>query len=331
MSGTTSFFVDCASYQGLPVWAKAAAVCIGGAEKVTEGTGYVNPFWAKSKTAMLALAPHGFVPVAYMFLDATGSGGAQADAFASHAGDLAKFGIAVDFERAQDGSPTNAQAKEAIAELRKLYPHHPIGLYAPKWYAGGEDLSFGDWLWASEYVNGSGDPAMLYKSVPASWWAPYGAVPRPPLMLQFTSKATIAGISGEVDCSAYPGTAAQLAARVLVAAPKPPVPPVPPKETTVADAGTLMTLGVHEHVNIPVSEAFPSKDFAIVVTGDTGALVTATAWFTDGSAAQQVTVPLGNGRASRVIFRRLWEGVTVVRLQRADSKADLAASAFVRF
>lgn len=334
MTGTTSYLADCSSFQGVPAWAKTAAVCIGGAEKVTEGLNYTNPDWIASKAGLKQAAARGFVPLAYHFLDASGSGGAQAQHFAQRAQDLTGFGIAVDLERAPDGSPTVAQAREYAAEARKLYPGHPVGGYAPHWYTGGADLSFFDWLWASEYVNGTGDPAQLYKAVPASWWAPYGG--RSPLLLQFTSSALIAGISGKVDCSAFPGSAAQLAAHVLpkaaVPAPGSPRPaPVTAREAAVADPGVLVKLDSGQHVNVPVAETAPSADFRIVITGDTGTIVTATAWFTDGSAAQVATYPLHNGHASSVVFRRTWSGVTVVRLQRSDTKSALSASAFVRF
>lgn len=328
MSGTTSFFADCASYQKLPVWSKTAAVCIGGAEKVTEGTGYVNPYWPASKAGLKQVAAHGFVPAAYLFLDAGASGSAQAHYFASEAGDLTGFAIVADFERAQDGSPTIDQARDCVAQLRLLYPEHPVGVYAPHWYTGSADLSFADWLWASEYVSGSGDPAMLYKAVPASWWAPYGG--KAPLMLQFTSSASIAGIDGPVDCSAYPGTAAQLASRILPQAATVTPPPVnPPQEPDMASPATLLL--VSAPVNIPVAGALPSQDFRIVVTGDTGSVVTATAWFTDGSKAQVLSYALHNGQSASVTFRRAWSGVTTVRLQRSDTKAGLSASAFVRF
>lgn len=329
MSGTVSYFVDCASFQGNPNWAKVAAVCIGGAEKVTEGTTYLNPDWVTSKPAMKQVAAHGFVPAAYMFLDAKGAGAEQAVWFWKNAGDLTGFAIVVDLERAPDGPPTIAQAKDAVAELRRRYPGHPVGGYAPHWFTGGADLSFFDWLWASEYVNGSGDPGVLYKAVPAAWWAPYGG--RTPLMLQFTSSASVAGISGAVDCSAYQGTAVQLAAHVL---PAPPVPAAPAPVTTQEPAmcSTIIPLNLGgPHVNIPVAESLPSPDFRIVVTGDTGSVVTATAWFTDGSSAQVQTFALGNGKAASVVFRRNWGGVATVRLQRQDTKTALSASAFIRF
>jgi GH25 family lysozyme M1 (1,4-beta-N-acetylmuramidase) len=332
VTGTTSYLVDCSSYQGVPAWAKTAAVCVGGAEKVTEGTTYTNPDWGKSKAGLKQVAAHGFVPLAYLFMDPAGTGAAQAQYFSSEAGDLTGFGIVIDFERSAGGSPTLGQAQQCAAELRKLYPHHPIGGYAPHWYTGGENLSFCDWLWASEYVNGSGDPAMLYAQVPAAWWAPYGG--KSPLMLQFTSSASVAGISGPVDCSAFHGPAAQLAAVVLPPKAVPVKPPVvtPTKEAAVADPGVLVQLSHGDlPVNVPVADALPGADFRIVVTGDTGSVVTATAWFTDGSGAQALSFPLNNGRASSVVFRRAWSGVSTVKLQRSDTKATLAASAFIRF
>jgi GH25 family lysozyme M1 (1,4-beta-N-acetylmuramidase) len=332
VTGKTSFLVDCSSYQGVPAWAKAAAVCIGGAEKVTEGLHYVNPSWSASKAGLRQVAAHGFIPLAYLFMDATGQGAAQAQYFSSEAGDLTGFGIAVDFERAPDGSPTLAQAQDCAAELRRLYPGHPIGGYAPHWYAAGETLTFCDWLWASEYVNGSGDPALLYAQVPAAWWAPYGG--KSPLLLQFTSSASVAGVSGPVDCSAFQGEAAQLAAIVLPAgrAPVKTTAVTTTQEAPVATPGTLIQLCPGgASVDIPVAAAVPGSDFQVIVAGGTGAVLTATAWFTDGSAAQQVTFVLHSGQAGSLVFRKPWSDVATVRLQRSDARASLGASAFVRF
>jgi len=44
-------------------------------------------------------------------------------------------------------------------------------------------------------------------------WAPYGG--RTPALLQFTNAATVPGVAGRVDCSAFRGTAAQLLAQLL--------------------------------------------------------------------------------------------------------------------
>ena len=339
MTGTVSYFVDCASFQGQPDWAKAAAVCAGGAEKATEGTAYVNPDWGSSKTAMKAVAVHGFVPVAYLFLDAVEAGAAQAEYFAKAAGDLTGFGIVIDFERASNGNPTLAQAQDAAAELRKLYPGHPVGGYAPHWYTAGESLSFCDWLWASEYVAGSGDPDMLYRQVPASWWAPYGG--RTPLMLQFTSSATVAGISGAVDCSAFHGTAAQLAAHVL------PAPAPAPAVSTAAavqaapsarpgDDAMLITLNPGDApVTIPVwADAAAYKETAaysrcsLIFTGAAGAVMKATLY---GPAAPEIfTASLQPGKPWTVVPKAAWSAITTIEVQRLDTRKGVPASAAFR-
>lgn len=338
MTGTTSFFADCASYQGVPVWAKTAAVCVGGAEKVTEGTGYVNPDWAASKAGLKQSAVHGFVPLAYLFLDAGPSGAAQAQYFASEAGDLTGFGIVIDFERSS-GSPTLAQAQECAAEVRKLYPGHPLGGYCPHWYTGGEDLSFCDWLWASEYVTGSGDPQQLYAQVPASWWAPYGG--RSPLLLQFTSTATIAGISGQADCSAFQGTAAQLAARLLPAPPKPPAPPAPVTPPASAakpgDGCMLITLAPGQvPVTFPVwADAGAWKEPAaysrcsLILTGATGAVVKVTAYPNSGAPVVK-TISVATGKPYAVVLPGVWSDYASIMLQRLDSKTSVPASAAYR-
>jgi GH25 family lysozyme M1 (1,4-beta-N-acetylmuramidase) len=239
VTGTVSYVVDCSSYQGSPDWGRVAAICAGGAEKVSEGTSYANPRWAAAKPAMRAAAAHGFVPMAYLFMDAVSAGDAQARYFASLAGDMTGWGVVIDFEHAPNGSPTLAQAGACAAELRSIYPGTPIGGYCPHWYTGGESLAFCDWLWASEYVSGHGDPAMLYSQVPASWWAPYGG--RSPLLLQFTSQGSVAGIAGAVDCSAFHGDAAALASHVLRRpAPLPPSPAAAERTLTEGATGSAV-------------------------------------------------------------------------------------------
>ena len=70
-----------------------------------------------------------------------------------------------------------------------------------------------DVLWASDYVTGTGPPATLYAKVTPRQWAPYGG--RTPTLLQFTDAATVPGVAGEVDCSAFRGTVAQLRHELL--------------------------------------------------------------------------------------------------------------------
>lgn len=215
----TIFGIDAASYQHDVNWASVDKVCDFGFEKVTEGAGYTNPYWPAAKTAMTArAAATGFLPGAYLFMD-FGEGTAQADHFAAKAGSLDGFAIVVDLERAPNGSPTIAQAKACVARLRQRYPNHPIGGYAPHWYTGSADLRFFDYTWASRYASGSGSPAGLYAKVPSSWWAAYGG--KAPAILQFSSTATVAGVSGRVDISAFKGSLDQLRALALGARPVP--------------------------------------------------------------------------------------------------------------
>jgi GH25 family lysozyme M1 (1,4-beta-N-acetylmuramidase) len=221
----TLFGPDAASFQGTVNWGAVDGTCAFGWEKVTEGTGYVNPYWPAAKTAMLARqAATGFGPGAYLFLR-QGGGAAQADYFARHAGSLRGFGLVIDVEPEATSRPTLADAVACARELRQLFPGHPVGGYLPRWYWDGQDTTFCDWLWASEYLSGFGSPGTLFPRVPASWWAPYGG--RVPRLLQFTSTGILPGIGGPVDVSAFAGTPAQYAQMTTGAVPVTPPAPVP--------------------------------------------------------------------------------------------------------
>jgi GH25 family lysozyme M1 (1,4-beta-N-acetylmuramidase) len=331
VTGSISFGPDCASYQGDVDWMAVSAVCRFGAEKVTEGTGYVNPRWESSKKAMAAVAERTrFVPVAYLFLDAMEPGAAQARFFAEHAGDLAGFGIAVDDERALNGDPTPAEARAAVAELHKLYPRHPVGGYAPHWFTGTEDLSYYDWLWASSYVAGSGDPGVLYGAVPASWWAPYGD--KAPALLQFTDSATIAGISGQVDCSAFHGDAARFGRLVLPRATTRPVPP--PAAPARGDDPMLIPLAPGAvPVSVPIwadaasyKEPQDAGNVSLVVAGDTGAVIQVALYHAGGTTENFTSTPV-TGQDYPVVPKDGWATVRVARLRRLDGKQALGASA----
>src|SRR4029077_13166700 len=142
-----------------------------------------------------------------------GDGAGQADFFHATAGDMAGFAIAVDVEPATESEPTADDAHACVARLRELYPSHPVIGYIPQWYWGTRSTRFVDVLWASNYVTGTGRPATLYAKVTPSQWARYGG--RAPALLQFTNAATVPGVSGRVDCSAFRGTAARLRDRLL--------------------------------------------------------------------------------------------------------------------
>ena len=241
---TVMYGIDGGSSQGNVNWAVVDNSTGFGFEKVTQGLTYLNPFWAAAKAAMTVRAKAtGFIPGAYLFLD-QGNGAAQADAFHQHAGDLTGFALAVDVEpwTAGHSRPTITDAKACVTRLRQLYPHHPIGGYPPHWYWGEQDTTFFDWLWSSEYLAGRGAPRQLYPHVPASWWDGYGGRKTVDL-LQFTSTATVPGVAGDVDCSAFRGHPDDLRKLVLPAA-RPPAP-----DEMHAPAGVWTTVpGTHVQV-----------------------------------------------------------------------------------
>lgn len=238
-------------------WAAEDTICDFGWEKVTQGTGYSNPFWPAAKTAMAArAAASGFVPGAYLFLE-QGNGAAQADRFAAVAGDLAGFGLAVDVEPSGASRPGLADAAACVTRLRQHYPGHPVTGYIPQWYWGGTDTTFCDILWASHYLSAAGSPGWLWQRVPPSWWASYGG--RMPEILQFTDKAAVPGVAGLVDCSAFVGTAAQYAALVLpggVIPPPVPAPqPAPDWQVTMMQRIPVLTQGSPAHDYVKRAQA----------------------------------------------------------------------------
>jgi GH25 family lysozyme M1 (1,4-beta-N-acetylmuramidase) len=217
----TIFGCDFSSFQGNPDWAAVDTETAFGWEKATQGTWYVNPYWngpeGHNKAAMTARkSATGFIPGVYHFLEA-GNASAQADFFASHAGNLDGWAIMVDVEPTSTSRPTLADAKAFVSRCRHHYPHHPVTGYIPKWYWGNQDTTFVDALFASSYVNGTGTPSQLYAKVTSSMWDAYGG--RTPALLQFTDQAEVSGVSGLVDCSAFRGTAGQL--RTAITPPPP--------------------------------------------------------------------------------------------------------------
>jgi GH25 family lysozyme M1 (1,4-beta-N-acetylmuramidase) len=277
----TIFGIDASSYQGRVNWAAVDALTAFGSEKVTEGTGYTNPFWLAAKAAMQARAKAtGFIPLAYHFLDA-GPGAAQADHFAAVAGNLTGFGIVLDFERAPNGPPSRASAVDCVNRLRHHYPGHPIGLYAPRWFTGNGDLTFGSWTWASSYVSGKDGPAALYGHVPASWWAAYGG--HAPVLLQFTETGIVPGVSGLVDISAFRGTPDQLRAIVL-----PHTTPLPPR---IPEDAVLLNRGQGAVTPVAIPKSADSLRFLAAGTAELEVTF-------HGSAAQDVSLSWAAGSHS---------------------------------
>lgn len=346
MSTSVIYGIDGASFQGNIAWSAVDAVCAFGAEKVTEGNNYVNPFWSAAKPAMLARAKAtGFVPIAYMFLDANSSGADQADHFATFAGSMDGFAIVVDVERSSTGSPTRLQTKRAVSRLRKHYPDHKIGGYAPRWFAGGWQLKFFSWIWASSYVTGSGLPHELYARVPASYWDGYGG--QQPMLLQFTSLGSVPGVNGDVDVSAFRGTQHELREKLLgvpaaqvkkepAPAPKPAPAPVP-KPATVYGSGDSMYVKLSPGVlpttlpvwlPLPKGVPAPYSRFAMHLVGGTGAIVRVQYHYADGTTDVGV-FPTGPGKVAEVMPPKQWGKVATVDLSRSDSAVKVGATAVI--
>jgi GH25 family lysozyme M1 (1,4-beta-N-acetylmuramidase) len=218
----TIFGCDFSSFQGNPDWAAVDSETAFGWEKATQGTWYVNPYWngpkGHNKAAMeRRKSVSGFIPGVYHFLEA-GHAAAQADFFASHAGNLDGWGIMVDVEPTATSRPALADAKEFVSRCREHYPHHPVTGYIPKWYWGNQETTFVDVLFASRYVTGTGTPRQLYAKVTSSMWDAYGG--KKPALLQFTDQAEVSGVGGLVDCSAFRGTPAELRKEITPAPPE---------------------------------------------------------------------------------------------------------------
>lgn len=208
----TIYGVDVASYQGRPDWPSVHRAGIRfGFSKVTEGTGYINPTWGHNKAAMAGLGD-GFLPGAYHFLHG-GNGAAQARFFLQHTGDVSGLAVALDVEAFGADAATS---RDWVAEFKRLTGGHPVLGYYPKWYwqaHGQPSLDFFDGLWQSAYVSGTGSAAGLYGKVPASWWASFGG--ESVELLQYSSSATVPGISGHCDVSAFRGSFDELRALAL--------------------------------------------------------------------------------------------------------------------
>ena len=231
---TVTFHADGSSYQGNINWATVRKAGFGGgAEKVTQGTTYENPDWPAARAALLAEAGPEFTPGAYLYLTA-GNGAGQADYFASKAGNIPGFVIWVDLERAAGVSPSVTDARDCTARLRVHYPHNRVGIYAGESFTGTAYLTFADLLWSPHYVTGTGTPAAIYRSVPASFWDAYGG--RTPVLLQFSQTATVPGVAGQADVSAFRGTAVQMRAALLGIAPPAPAPKPAPAPVPVPAA-----------------------------------------------------------------------------------------------
>jgi hypothetical protein len=192
------WLVDISNYQGNFNVAQAGR----------EGLTYQDP---RFDTFIPQIKAAGLIPGAYHFLRA-GDGAAQARAFharvASHGGP-GGFLCACDNEKDATWDVTRA----FYAEWNRLTGGHPLMMYSGDWWwnpRGWNGSSLTPYLWTSHYVSGTGTGSALYAKVPASWWTPgYGGW-NTATILQFSSSATVAGQT--VDVNAFRGTLNELRA-----------------------------------------------------------------------------------------------------------------------
>lgn len=149
-----------------------------------------------------------------------GSPAARADAFLSRLDSQcpgwrdAPFILQADCEK-WGGNPGTVPSRSEIEafcdRLRAKMPKLMPVVYGPKWVYGNGLAGLSYPLWASSYVGGSGSVSKLYPGDGASGWNRYSG--QTPLILQFTSSATIAGQT-TCDGNAFRGTLDQLQAKL---------------------------------------------------------------------------------------------------------------------
>jgi hypothetical protein len=149
------------------------------------------------------------------------------------------FILQVDCEKWNNDSstvPSKADIKAFCDRLRQRAPKLMPIVYAPEWVYGDKLAGLGYPLWASAYVGGSGAASKLYPGDSSSKWDAYSG--QTPLILQFTSSATIAGQT-TCDANAYKGSLAGLTSKLAPGfdpAPTPPQEEPPVADPTLNDA-----------------------------------------------------------------------------------------------
>lgn len=239
--------------------AKASGSATFGFVKATEGTGYTNPWFS---TDFASMASTGIMRGAYHFANPAQSASAQASYFVSVAGRFNRVGDlppVLDLETTGGLSPSALVAWTAtwLQTVKSLTGRTPMIYTGPYFWqsAMGNSRAFTGYpLWIASY--GVSSP-----QVPGGWpsWT----------FWQYTSSASLSGVSGAVDMNVFNGTLAQL--QTLAGGTPAPVAPAGSFDGVGWDGQTLVAggwaLDPQTATPLPVT---------LTVDGRTAATVTAT-------------------------------------------------------
>lgn len=217
----TLFLADIASYQGGLALSQLRPDCVGVFVKATEGTWYVDPYYAGWREQAQAA---GLIFAAYHY-DTTEDPAAQAGHIAAT---LADPGKPLMFDVEKGSGDLNQTI--AVIKAAKNAGLNPRVAYLPKWYwegIGSPDLRpLGDLvaITSSEYPSENpGSPGALYPGDGADGWSSYGGIT--PTFYQFTDAAIEGG--QRIDMNAFRGTMDQLREVLGLTAPTQIYPPFP--------------------------------------------------------------------------------------------------------
>lgn len=216
-----------------------SAIC----HKVSEGNYYRDTYWPVVRDAAAAA---GLPCLGYHYVT-TNDAAQQAQAFIANGGGKVAM---LDFE-ANSGDIGNFWA---VVNAFNALGVEILLSYIPRWYwqqIGSPSLTSVPGLVSSAYPGGTGYASAIYENDAGdggSGWNSYGGAT--PVAWQFTDRAMVAGIS--VDCNAFKGDAAQLAALfgTAPAAPAPaPAPSPTPEGNTNVNAGPQDVMNHEEGVS----------------------------------------------------------------------------------
>ncbi|MGA9874057.1 MAG: glycoside hydrolase family 25 protein [Rhodococcus sp. (in: high G+C Gram-positive bacteria)] len=223
----TLFGIDVSNHQGNFDFAAARREGFSFAtHKITEGTGYRDPYWPRARAEMERHFPGRWG--GYVFCRTGTDPAAEARFLREHAGG-ADFPLQVDYEDTMGGGSVDDLLRR-IDSYRAVGFQRFLPVYIPRWFwesrmarAPLDRLPTG--IWNSDYVGGRDYASRLY---PGDDWAPSrGGGARggwadmggkPVEILQFSESATVAGQS--IDANAFRGNDNQLAVLFGSATPK---------------------------------------------------------------------------------------------------------------